>query len=220
MPFGGYKQVGAGARQVLRNRAGRTRRPSRSGSTWVERRVSENRAGGRPASSRRSATPPTSTARLSIWENFSLGFTYLSPVVGVYTLFAMSFSTGGPPDRVVLRADRPGPAAGVPGVRPEIVSQFPISGGLYPWARPPGRQALGPGWPGGSTSGLCGSRLAGGWRPAGAPFFATLDSAVDNQPGPSPPRLRWRMIAAAAADEPERHPAAVAGGDVRLRLPS
>ena len=31
---------------------------------------------------------------MSVWQNFSLGFTYLSPVVGVYTLFAMSFSTG------------------------------------------------------------------------------------------------------------------------------
>jgi hypothetical protein len=25
---------------------------------------------------------------MSKWENFSLGFTYLSPVVGVYTIFA------------------------------------------------------------------------------------------------------------------------------------
>ena len=24
---------------------------------------------------------------MSLWENFALGFTYLSPVVGVYTLF-------------------------------------------------------------------------------------------------------------------------------------
>ena len=25
---------------------------------------------------------------MSLWANFSLGFTYLSPVVGVYTIFA------------------------------------------------------------------------------------------------------------------------------------
>ena len=26
---------------------------------------------------------------MSLWENFALGFTYLSPVVGVYTLFGL-----------------------------------------------------------------------------------------------------------------------------------
>src|SRR6202522_4032744 len=34
---------------------------------------------------------------MSKWENFSLGFTYLSPVVGVYTIFAGAFIAGGPP---------------------------------------------------------------------------------------------------------------------------
>lgn len=34
---------------------------------------------------------------MSLWANFSLGFTYLSPVVGVYTLFASSLKTAGPP---------------------------------------------------------------------------------------------------------------------------
>ena len=34
---------------------------------------------------------------MSIWENFALGFTYLSPVVGVYTIFAITFAAGGPP---------------------------------------------------------------------------------------------------------------------------
>src|SRR5262249_26392679 len=34
---------------------------------------------------------------MSPWANFSLGFTYLSPVVGVYTLFAYALATGGPP---------------------------------------------------------------------------------------------------------------------------
>src|SRR5258708_29245522 len=71
---------------------------------------------------------------MSIWENFSLGFTYLSPVVGVYTLFAMSFSTGGPPIvwAYVLVGLAPLLVCLVFG---EIVSQFPISGGLYSWAR-------------------------------------------------------------------------------------
>jgi amino acid transporter len=71
---------------------------------------------------------------MSVWQNFSLGFTYLSPVVGVYTLFATAFSTGGPP--MVWSYVWVGLAQLlVCLVFGEIVSQFPISGGLYPWAR-------------------------------------------------------------------------------------
>jgi amino acid transporter len=71
---------------------------------------------------------------MSLWENFALGFTYLSPVVGVYSVFGLGMSAGGPPmfwwyflaalgQFVVCLSFC------------EIVSQFPISGGLYPWAR-------------------------------------------------------------------------------------
>ena len=34
---------------------------------------------------------------MSLWSNIALGFTYLSPLVGVYSLFAFSLSLGGPP---------------------------------------------------------------------------------------------------------------------------
>jgi amino acid transporter len=71
---------------------------------------------------------------MSKWENFSLGFTYLSPVVGVYTLFATSFAAGGPPmwwNYILVGVGQ----MMVCLVFGEIVSQFPISGGLYPWAR-------------------------------------------------------------------------------------
>ena len=34
---------------------------------------------------------------MTLWQNFSLGFTYLSPVVGVYSLFALALAAGGPP---------------------------------------------------------------------------------------------------------------------------
>ncbi len=34
---------------------------------------------------------------MSFWENFALGFTYLSPVVGVYSVFAMALRAAGPP---------------------------------------------------------------------------------------------------------------------------
>jgi amino acid transporter len=71
---------------------------------------------------------------MSKWENFSLGFTYLSPVVGVYTIFATAFVAGGPPmwwTYVVVGAGQ----LMVCLIFGEVVSQFPISGGLYPWAR-------------------------------------------------------------------------------------
>ncbi|HVC00735.1 MAG TPA: amino acid permease [Steroidobacteraceae bacterium] len=71
---------------------------------------------------------------MSKWENFSLGFTYLSPVVGVYTIFASAFATGGPPMWWTYILVGLGQLL-VCLVFGEIVSQFPISGGLYPWAR-------------------------------------------------------------------------------------
>lgn len=71
---------------------------------------------------------------MNLWENFSLGFTYLSPVVGVYSLFAFALGTGGPPMiwAVVIAAVGQLLVALVFG---EVVSQFPVSGGIYPWAR-------------------------------------------------------------------------------------
>ncbi|WP_297368604.1 APC family permease [Acidocella sp.] len=71
---------------------------------------------------------------MSVWQNFALGFTYLSPVVGVYSVFAFGLQTGGPPMiwSYVLAGLGQLLVALVFG---EVVSQFPISGGLYPWAR-------------------------------------------------------------------------------------
>jgi amino acid transporter len=71
---------------------------------------------------------------MSKWENFSLGFTYLSPVVGVYSLFAFALAAGGPPMFWWYLLVGIGQMF-VCLVFCEVVSQFPISGGLYPWAR-------------------------------------------------------------------------------------
>src|SRR5215469_3753927 len=68
------------------------------------------------------------------WENFSLGFTYLSPVVGVYSVFAMALTTGGPPMWWSYLLVGVGQLL-VCLIFGEVVSQFPISGGIYPWAR-------------------------------------------------------------------------------------
>ncbi|HKM46560.1 MAG TPA: amino acid permease [Terriglobales bacterium] len=71
---------------------------------------------------------------MSKWANFSLGFTYLSPVVGVYTLFAVALVAGGPAMFWTYLFVGIGQLF-VAMVFGEIVSQFPIAGGLYPWAR-------------------------------------------------------------------------------------
>lgn len=71
---------------------------------------------------------------MSKWENFSLGFTYLSPVVGVYSVFATSIVAGGPPMWWAYLLVGLGQLL-VCLIFGEVVSQFPISGGLYPWSR-------------------------------------------------------------------------------------
>ena len=79
---------------------------------------------------------------MSKWENFSLGFTYLSPVVGVYTLFADLFRRGRPADVVDLYPRRLGPADGVPGVRRDRLA-VPDFRRPVPLGAAPGGQALG-----------------------------------------------------------------------------
>jgi amino acid transporter len=71
---------------------------------------------------------------MSPWANFSLGFTYLSPVVGIYTLFAFALATGGPPMIWSLVIVGVGQLL-VALVFSEVVAQFPVAGGVYPWAR-------------------------------------------------------------------------------------
>lgn len=71
---------------------------------------------------------------MSLWANFALGFTYLSPLVGVYSLFATALATGGPPSIwwiVIVGAGQ----FLVSLVFGEVVSQYPIHGGIYPWTR-------------------------------------------------------------------------------------
>lgn len=74
------------------------------------------------------------TRALGLWSNFSLGFTYLSPVVGVYTLFAFGLATAGP----AMIWTIPLVVAGqmlVVLTFSEIVSQYPLAGGIYQWSK-------------------------------------------------------------------------------------
>ena len=71
---------------------------------------------------------------MGLWSNMALGFTYLSPLVGVYSLFAYSLSIGGPPAIwwiVIVGAGQLLVAL----VFGEVVSQYPLAGGIYPWTR-------------------------------------------------------------------------------------
>lgn len=71
---------------------------------------------------------------MGVVETLSLGFTYLSPLGAVAALMPLGLTTAGPPSIWWL----PVVAAGqllVALVFGEIVSQYPITGGIYPWAR-------------------------------------------------------------------------------------
>jgi len=72
--------------------------------------------------------------KINMWANFALGFLYLSPMVGILSMFAQALTTAGPPSILWLVIAAFGQLL-VAMVFGEIVSQFPIAGGLYQWAR-------------------------------------------------------------------------------------
>jgi amino acid transporter len=71
---------------------------------------------------------------MSFWGNVSLGFTYLSPVVAIYSLFAASLSVAGPPMFWSLVIVGIGQLL-VATVFGEVVAAYPVAGGVYPWSR-------------------------------------------------------------------------------------
>ncbi|MFF3940541.1 APC family permease [Streptomyces phaeofaciens] len=72
--------------------------------------------------------------KVSLWANFALGFVYLSPLVGVVSLFALGLSTAGGPSVFWIGIVGLGQFL-VALVFGEVVSQFPLAGGLYQWVR-------------------------------------------------------------------------------------
>ncbi len=71
---------------------------------------------------------------MSFWGNVSLGFTYLSPIAGVYSMFAISLGQAGPPMAWALVIALVGQFF-VALVFGEVVSNYPVAGGVYPWSR-------------------------------------------------------------------------------------
>ena len=69
---------------------------------------------------------------IGLLSNFSVGFTYLSPIVGVYTLFAFGVVSAGPAYiwsyPIVLLGQFL-----VVFTFGEIASQFPLAGGIFQW---------------------------------------------------------------------------------------
>ncbi|KAK1177864.1 amino acid permease [Streptomyces sp. NBS 14/10] len=72
--------------------------------------------------------------KVSLWANFALGFVYLSPLVGVVSLFAVGLATAGGPSIFWIAIVGAGQFL-VALVFGEVVSQFPLAGGLYQWVR-------------------------------------------------------------------------------------
>jgi amino acid transporter len=71
---------------------------------------------------------------MSFWGNVSLGFTYLSPIAGVFSMFAISLGQAGPPMAWALVIALVGQFL-VALIFGEVVSNYPVAGGVYPWAR-------------------------------------------------------------------------------------
>ena len=150
---------------------------------------------------------------MSKWENFSLGFTYLSPVVGVYTLFATSFVAGGPPmwwNYILVGIGQ----LMVCLIFGEIVSQFPISGGLYPWARRLVGQRWA--WMAGWVYGWALCCTMAGIATGVAPFLAQL-FGVHEHPGATT-AIALGSHRRHHAAESQRHASPGARRDVRLHL--
>src|SRR5580692_3896010 len=71
---------------------------------------------------------------LGLFANFSVAFTYLSPMVGIFTLFALGLGTGGPAYIWLTFI----PVAGmllVALVFGELASHYPIAGALYQYSK-------------------------------------------------------------------------------------
>ena len=74
------------------------------------------------------------TRSMTVWSTLALGFTYLSPLVAIYSLFGLGIMTGGPGSIFWILIVAGGQML-VALVMGEVVSQFPIAGGIYPWMR-------------------------------------------------------------------------------------
>lgn len=78
---------------------------------------------------------------LGLFADFSLGYSYMSPLAGFYALFAFALTTAGPAYFWTMPVILFGQIL-VAFVFAEAASQYPIAGGVYQWAR----HLVGPRW--------------------------------------------------------------------------
>ncbi|MGN6331023.1 MAG: APC family permease [Motilibacteraceae bacterium] len=78
---------------------------------------------------------------LSLFDNFSVAFSYLSPMVGIYSLFALGAASGGPRYLWLMPLVVVGMLL-VALVFGELASHYPIAGALYQY----GKYSVGPGY--------------------------------------------------------------------------
>jgi amino acid transporter len=71
---------------------------------------------------------------LSFWTNWAVGFAFISPVVGLYTIIGFGTMTAGPPWIWTLPVVLLGQILVVL-VFGELAAEFPIAGGIYQWTR-------------------------------------------------------------------------------------
>src|SRR5258707_685484 len=69
---------------------------------------------------------------LGFFSNFAVAFTYLSPMVGIYSLFLLGVGTGGPSYIWLTLIPLIGMLF-VALVFGELASHYPIAGGMYQW---------------------------------------------------------------------------------------
>jgi len=108
---------------------------------------------------------------LGLFADFSLGYSYMSPMAGLFGLFATAIVTGGPPFFWTMLVVLAGQTL-VCLVFAEAASEYPIAGGVYQWAR----QLGGARW-GFLTAWIYFLALIGtvaGVAAVGAPFLAAL----------------------------------------------
>jgi amino acid transporter len=88
---------------------------------------------------------------LNLFENFAIAFCYISPVVGIYSLFTLGLGSAGPRYLWLLPIVVLGQMF-VALVFAELGSHYPIAGALFQWARTLSVANMAGGWDG-STDG-------------------------------------------------------------------
>ena len=78
---------------------------------------------------------------LNLFENFAVAFCYISPVVGIYSLFVLGVGTAGPRYIWLMPIVVVGQLF-VALVFAELGSHYPLAGALFQW----GKNLMGPGY--------------------------------------------------------------------------